>query len=99
MGVPQVGEIIGLIHKSHIIHGDLTTSNFIVLPTKCGEKIEIAIIDFGLSSVSEKAEEKGVDLYVLERAFVSTHPLLESRYLFFSVICSIMIISTGMNIS
>lgn len=32
------------------------------------------VIDFGLASVSEKNEERAVDLYVLERAFLSTHP-------------------------
>ena len=31
------------------------------------------IIDFGLSSTSTVAEDKGVDLYVLERAFISAH--------------------------
>lgn len=33
------------------------------------------IIDFGLSSISQAAEDKAVDLYVLERAFASTHPV------------------------
>ena len=32
------------------------------------------IIDFGLSYVSSLPEDKAVDLYVLERAFLSTHP-------------------------
>lgn len=38
------------------------------------------MIDFGLSSTSILPEERAVDLYVLERAFASTHPvaLLES---------------------
>jgi TP53 regulating kinase-like protein len=31
------------------------------------------LIDFGLSSTSTVAEDKGVDLYVLERAFISAH--------------------------
>lgn len=31
------------------------------------------LIDFGLSFVSSLAEDKAVDLYVLERAFASTH--------------------------
>ena len=33
------------------------------------------MIDFGLSSVSSFPEERAVDLYVLERAFASTHPV------------------------
>lgn len=31
------------------------------------------LIDFGLSSISGLAEDKAVDLYVLERAFNSAH--------------------------
>lgn len=75
-----MGEIIGLMHKSHIVHGDLTTSNFItlLLPSTT-EEPNVAVIDLGLSGVSEKVEEKAVDLYVLERAFASTHSLLEDR--------------------
>jgi hypothetical protein len=32
------------------------------------------VIDFGLSEVSQLNEDRAVDLYVLERAFLSTHP-------------------------
>jgi TP53 regulating kinase-like protein len=32
------------------------------------------LIDFGLTSTSALPEDKAVDLYVLERAFASTHP-------------------------
>ena len=32
------------------------------------------MIDFGLSSNSSMVEDRAVDLYVLERAFLSTHP-------------------------
>ena len=35
------------------------------------------VIDFGLSYISTLAEDKAVDLYVLERAFLSTHPSSE----------------------
>jgi TP53 regulating kinase-like protein len=38
------------------------------------------LIDFGLSSVSAFAEDKAVDLYVLERAFASTHPASEHLF-------------------
>lgn len=33
------------------------------------------MIDFGLSSTSSLPEDRSVDLYVLERAFSSTHPV------------------------
>lgn len=42
------------------------------------------MIDFGLAYTSALAEDKAVDLYVLERAFVSTHP--ESEPLFGRVV-------------
>ena len=32
------------------------------------------LIDFGLSMISTMIDDKAVDLYVLERAFISTHP-------------------------
>ena len=42
------------------------------------------LIDFGLSYISSLVEDKAVDLYVLERAFSSTHP--DSEPLFASVL-------------
>lgn len=33
------------------------------------------MIDFGLTSTSLLPEDRSVDLYVLERAFASTHPV------------------------
>jgi TP53 regulating kinase and related kinases len=38
------------------------------------------MIDFGLSTVSGKIEDKGVDIYVLKRAFISTHPGSEALF-------------------
>ncbi len=38
------------------------------------------MIDFGLSCVSPKIEDKGVDIYVLKRALVSTHPGSEELF-------------------
>ncbi len=32
------------------------------------------LIDLGLSAVTTSVEDKAVDMYVLERAFISTHP-------------------------
>ncbi|TIB79533.1 hypothetical protein E3Q23_00093 [Wallemia mellicola] len=76
-----VGEQIGKLHLSGIIHGDLTTSNLIL---KHSTK-EVYIIDFGLSSLKPinhytSAEDRAVDIYVLERAFGSTHPSLNKEY-------------------
>ncbi|KAJ8123880.1 hypothetical protein O1611_g9489 [Lasiodiplodia mahajangana] len=41
---------------------------------------EIVIIDFGLASQSSSEEDRAVDLYVLERAFASTHPRAEKLF-------------------
>lgn len=73
-----IGQVVGMMHRNHIIHGDLTTSNLLLVgkPEDC----HIAVIDFGLASIEETAEDKGVDLYVLERALLSTHPSTEPLF-------------------
>jgi len=64
----KIGENIAILHKNNIIHGDLTTSNFIITKKK-----ELYVIDFGLGKYSEKVEDKAVDLFVLYEALKSTH--------------------------
>ncbi|MCJ1442426.1 MAG: serine/threonine-protein kinase bud32 [Stictis urceolatum] len=41
---------------------------------------EIMLIDFGLAVLAGADEERAVDLYVLERAFGSTHPTVEDNF-------------------
>ncbi len=65
----QIGEKIGMMHASGIIHADLTTSNMIL---KDGEE-KVYFIDFGLSFFSDKAEDKAVDLHLLKQALQSRH--------------------------
>lgn len=65
----KIGEIVAKLHNHNYIHGDLTTSNFLI-EDGTGD---LVLIDFGLTTVSSSAEDMGVDLYVLERAFISTH--------------------------
>jgi TP53 regulating kinase-like protein len=60
-----------------MVHGDLTTSNFMI-DSKRGLMF---VIDFGLAQVSLLEEDFAVDLYVLERAMVSTHPNSENLFL------------------
>lgn len=64
----DIGEIVGKMHFNGVFHGDLTTSN--ILKKEDGT---LVLIDFGLSHFNPSVEDKAVDLYVLERAFVSTH--------------------------
>jgi TP53 regulating kinase-like protein len=69
----EMGTLIGKLHNTGQIHGDLTTSNMVL----CGISNTIHLIDFGLARVTQNPEELAVDLYVLERAILSTHPNLE----------------------
>jgi TP53 regulating kinase-like protein len=43
-------------------------------PTLDVDPTRVVAIDFGLAYVSAVVEDQSVDLYVLERAFLSTHP-------------------------
>jgi TP53 regulating kinase-like protein len=63
----QLGCSIALLHDASIIHGDLTTSNFILKDNK------VFFIDFGLGFFSVKAEDKAVDLHLLRQALESKH--------------------------
>ena len=64
----KIGENIGKMHSADVIHGDLTTSNLIWT----GE--EAYIIDFGLSTVSERAEDKAVDIHLFKQVLESSYP-------------------------
>lgn len=72
----DIGRTIGKLHDADMVHGDLTTSNIMV---RDSDKA-IVLIDFGLSTYSRLAEDKGVDLYVLERAITSGHPGLTEAF-------------------
>lgn len=63
----QIGMQVAKIHKKNLIHGDLTTSNFILKEGK------IYFIDFGLSFHSARIEDKAVDLHLLKQALESKH--------------------------
>jgi TP53 regulating kinase and related kinases len=63
-----IGELTAKMHDAGIIHGDLTTSNIM----RDKEK-RIIFIDFGLSYVSEKIEDKAVDLHLFREALESKH--------------------------
>jgi len=64
----NVGEAIAKLHTNNIIHGDITTSNFIVTPDN-----RLIMIDFGLSSVSERLEDKAVDIRLFKEILTSVH--------------------------
>lgn len=70
----KVGTCIAKMHDTGIVHGDLTTSNIMIREGS----LEPVLIDFGLATMCAAVEDKAVDLYVLERAFISTHPGTEA---------------------
>ncbi|KAL4915845.1 EKC/KEOPS complex subunit bud32 [Aspergillus aurantiobrunneus] len=80
----RIGGAVGGLHRAGVIHGDLTTSN-LMLRSEDGAgggespslEGEVVIIDFGLAGQSSQDEDRAVDLYVLERAFGSSHPRTE----------------------
>ncbi|EAL92159.1 serine/threonine-protein kinase bud32 [Aspergillus fumigatus] len=88
----RIGHAVGALHKAGVIHGDLTTSNLILRPPTRAEQQpaadetnpsmegDVVLIDFGLASQSLQDEDRAVDLYVLERAFGSTHPRTEPLF-------------------
>ncbi|KAH9934870.1 uncharacterized protein B0H18DRAFT_902524 [Fomitopsis serialis] len=80
----MIGAQIAKMHRADIVHGDLTTSNMILRHPSSTKGLQLVLIDFGLAFTSTLAEDKAVDLYVLERAFSSTHPA--SELLFTSVL-------------
>ena len=63
----QIGNIVGTLHKNGIMHGDLTTSNFIYSHQK------IFLIDFGLSIKTDKPEDHAVDLRLFKEILNSAH--------------------------
>ncbi|KAK3941253.1 EKC/KEOPS complex subunit BUD32 [Diplogelasinospora grovesii] len=92
----RIGSAIGRLHRTGVVHGDLTTSNMILQRPKehqhnghtgegameKGKALEghVVLIDFGLATQSSSEEDRAVDLYVLERAFGSTHPRAEELF-------------------
>jgi TP53 regulating kinase-like protein len=90
----EMGIMIGKLHNLGIVHGDLTTSNMMLReerkrakannadgnPNRSQCKLTMTLIDFGLAKSTASAEERAVDLYVLERALASTHPKLPSIF-------------------
>ncbi|KAK5652449.1 hypothetical protein OQA88_10493, partial [Cercophora sp. LCS_1] len=93
----RIGTAVGGLHRTGVIHGDLTTSNMMLRShttlrdgdgetKKRKERMEgvvegdVVLIDFGLATQSSSDEDRAVDLYVLERAFASTHPRAERLF-------------------
>ena len=63
----EIGKIVGTMHKNGIMHGDLTTSNFIL------SKKKLILIDFGLANRTEKPDDHAIDLRLFKEILNSAH--------------------------
>ena len=63
----EIGKLVGLLHKNGVMHGDLTTSNFIFFQNT------VFVIDFGLSQNTIKPEDHAVDLRLIKEILNSAH--------------------------
>lgn len=70
----SIGESVAKLHDKNIIHGDLTTSNMICDSASLHtHRPKIFFIDFGLGFISQKFEDKAVDLHLLKEALEAKH--------------------------
>ena len=63
----QLGQQVAKLHENNIIHGDITTSNTLLKGNK------LFIIDFGLGFISDKVENKAVDIHLIKQALEAKH--------------------------
>ncbi len=71
----EIGKLVGMLHKNGIMHGDLTTSNFILFQNT------VFVIDFGLSQNTIKPEDHAVDLRLIKEILNSAHAkIMESAW-------------------
>lgn len=63
----HIGKLVGMLHKNGIMHGDLTTSNFILFQKT------VYVIDFGLAQNTIKSEDHAVDLRLIKEILNSAH--------------------------
>ena len=75
MHLVQTAEVLSKIHSLNVVHGDPTTSNFLVTD-------KIHVIDFGLSSISDDNEDRASDLRVFLESLDSHHSEINGREIF-----------------
>ncbi len=63
----EVGRYVARLHKVDMIHGDLTTSNFVISHDK------LVMMDFGLSFYSQRLEDRAIDIHLLNMVVQSAH--------------------------
>lgn len=70
--ISDLGHLLSNIHASGIVHGDPTSSNFIV-------SSKLYAIDFGLGSVDDSDEARATDIRVLLESLEGHHSDLNCR--------------------
>jgi len=70
-------KLLSSLHSHNVVHGDPTTSNFLVTD-------KIYAIDFGLSSISDDDENRASDLRVFLESLDSHHSEINGREIFLS---------------
>jgi TP53 regulating kinase-like protein len=63
----DIGRIVGTLHKNGVMHGDLTTSNFILSQQR------LVILDFGLSQKTDQVDDYAIDLRLFKEVLNSAH--------------------------
>jgi TP53 regulating kinase-like protein len=65
----EIGMCAATLHSAGIMHGDLTTSNFI----KASHDGRLVLLDFGLAYYSERTEDAATDIRLIKEVFGSAH--------------------------
>jgi TP53 regulating kinase-like protein len=69
----KIGRYAALLHTSNIIHGDLTTSNFVM-------NKRLVLLDYGLSYYSERTEDIATDIRLIKEVFTSAHIVVRKAF-------------------
>jgi len=69
----EMGRYAAMLHVNNIIHGDLTTSNFIT-------NTKLVLLDFGLSYYSERTEDMATDIRLIKEVFASAHIAVKKAF-------------------
>ena len=71
----EIGRLAGTMHRNGVMHGDLTTSNFVYF------KKTVYVLDFGLSQKTCRPEDHAVDLRLIKEILNSAHArIIESSW-------------------
>lgn len=69
----KLGQCVAKLHSKNIIHGDITTSNFILEGHPHDGYTELVIIDFGLSFFSQRLEDMASEVRMFKEVLNSVH--------------------------